>query len=368
MPFLFKLAKRLSVIYGEQKHPPFLTVLLPLHVPITIVARCALLLVGLLLPAPPASMAQNTYTVAQSTDTTLVFDSSTAGIDTMTVSTSKRMSPYVRRGRVVTWSASAGTITTDGLFTAPASPGVYTLCAQSHGGTISCRDVSVTAPPPVPAAPPPPTVPPAPLAMNAADSLLAGLPLAAVAVVLPVEPRQDSSIVVRVLLAPIGMLTDSLASERSAGMHVEHGTTFYSSSMSAQLVATGADVTASTPPVVGVPSGHLTQWTWVLHPRTPGRQKLWITLGVVGASLAGAPLRVYALERDYTIRRNWWGTVGEFIPRDLLRIGGVLLAAGGLVLAWLKKRRWAPARHRIDLTVRSRGPVRVGRHQSWLPH
>jgi hypothetical protein len=345
MPFLFKLAKRLSVIYGKQRHPSFLTVLLPVHAPITIVARCALLPLGVLVSAPVTSMAQGTDTVAQSIDTTLVLDVEAAGIDTVSASHSRQMLPYARRGRVVTWSASAGSITADGLFTAPASPGVYTTCAQSYAGTISCNDVIVTPAPsarPATPAPLPPARPPPP-AMNAADSILARLPRAVVAVTVPVEPRQDSRVLVRVLLDPLGNLTGSPASERAAGLHVERGTTFYSSTMSAQLVATGAEVTPSTPTVVGVPSRGSTQWTWVLQPRKPGRQKLWITLGVVGPSLAGAQLRVYALERDYTIRRNWWATVGGFIPQDLLRIGGALIAAAGLVWAWLKKVKPAAA-------------------------
>src|SRR5919106_917786 len=145
MPFLFKLAKRLSVIYGEQQHLSSLAVLLPVNV---------LLPLSVLVSAPLASMAQGTDTAMQSIDTTLVLDMDAAGIDTVSASQSKRMFPYARRGRVVTWSASAGTITAEGLFTAPTSPGAYTTCAQSYAGTISCNDVIVTGMPPAPPATP----------------------------------------------------------------------------------------------------------------------------------------------------------------------------------------------------------------------
>src|SRR2546429_2999936 len=200
-------------------------------------------------------------------------------------------------GAAITWTASGGSISVSGLFTAPEWPGEYQVCAQSPG-VLGCALVRVFP------------------NLNAADSLLARLPHAVVAVAVPIEVRQDSSIVVRLLLDPSGNLKDSLAPERAAGMHVEHGTTFYFSSMRAQLVATGADVTPVTPLLLDVLSSDRTSWSWVLHPKSPGRHKVWITLGVVGASPAGAQLRVYSLERAYTIRRDWWVTLVEFIPRD----------------------------------------------------
>jgi len=220
-------------------------------------------------------------------------------------------------GAAITWTAAGGSISASGLFTAPEWPGEYRVCAQSPG-VLSCALVRVLP------------------NLNAADSLLARLPHAVVAVAVPVEVRQDSSVVVRLLLDPSGNPNDSLAPERAAGMQVEHDTTFYFPNMRAQLVATGADVTPATPLLLDVPSSDRTSWSWVLHPRNPGRQKLWITLGVVGASPAGAQLRVYSIERHYTIRRDWWRTLVEFIPRDLLRIGGVLLTAATLFWAWFK--------------------------------
>ena len=169
--------------------------------------------------------------------------------------------------------------------------------------------------------------------MNAADSVRGQLSHAAVAVAVPVEVREDSDIVVRLLIDPsrsAHLLSDSLASEHSAGMHVEPGTTPYGPTMTARLAATGAVVSLSTAPVVAVPSRGLTGWTWVLHPTKAGQQHLWITLTVVGVMPAGE-LPVYSLARDYAVRPDWRGKVGDFVWHYWWQIGTIAVA----VVLWL---------------------------------
>src|SRR5205823_3912827 len=139
--------------------------------------------------------------------------------------------------------------------------------------------------------------------------------LAAVAVAIPVEVLPDSVVVVRLLLDPRGSsaetLRDSLAPEAAAGMLVVPGTAYYSSSMTALLTASGAEVVPATPPTVAVTSKG-TGWTWVLHPTKPGHQQLWITLSALGVTRTGAPVRGYYLAPFYTIRRDWWRIVREW--------------------------------------------------------
>src|SRR5205814_7283216 len=102
----------------------------------------------------------------------------------------------------VTWSASAGSISPDGLYTAPESPGRYQVCGQADR-LLSCAPVLVISEPTAPLAT---SASPPPLALNAADSLLAKLPLALVAVAVPVEVREDSDVVVRLILDPSSTL------------------------------------------------------------------------------------------------------------------------------------------------------------------
>src|SRR5205823_9237544 len=118
---------------------------------------------------------------------------------------------------------------------------------------------------------------------NAADSVLAGLPLADVAVVVPVEVGQGSDVVVRLILDPSRTLRDSLPGEvgRAASMHIEYGITPYAPSMRAALVAPGADVTSPGPAVMAVPNRARTVWMWAFHATDPGRRKLLITLSNV---------------------------------------------------------------------------------------
>src|SRR5437016_8941509 len=63
------------------------------------------------------------------------------GVDTVEAFTTKRVMPDVG-GEATTWTASAGTITPSGLYTAP-SPGEYQVCAQAPG-FLSCGRVLVT--------------------------------------------------------------------------------------------------------------------------------------------------------------------------------------------------------------------------------
>ncbi len=203
--------------------------------------------------------------------------SATVGGTLQLVATMKDSRGFALVGRSVTWATSnvaVASVAGGGLVTGVA-PGITTITATSEGmsGTSS---VAVEGAPRV-------AIPTGPTRsrMNAADSVRGQLLSAAVAVALPVEVRQDSDVVVRLLIDPTGsakVLGDSLASERAAGMHVEPGTTLYGSRMTARLAATGAEVPVPTSPVLLVQSRGLTTWTWVLHPKNPGPQRLWITL------------------------------------------------------------------------------------------
>jgi hypothetical protein len=64
-----------------------------------------------------------------------------ATVDTLVVSTRTRVMRNVF-GDAVTWTASAGSITASGLYTAPASPGQYQVCAQAPG-FLACELVVV---------------------------------------------------------------------------------------------------------------------------------------------------------------------------------------------------------------------------------
>jgi len=239
-------------------------------------------------------------------------------------------------GRSVTWATSnvaVASVAGGGLVTGVA-PGITTITATSEGmsGTSS---VAVEGAPRV-------AIPTGPTRsrMNAADSVRGQLLSAAVAVALPVEVRQDSDVVVRLLIDPTGsakVLGDSLASERAAGMHVEPGTTLYGSRMTARLAATGAEVPVPTSPVLLVQSRGLTTWTWVLHPKNPGPQRLWITLTVVGVTPAGGELPTYSLVREYTVRRDLLGKIGDFLWQYWPKLLTGLVTLAAFVWGYLKK-------------------------------
>jgi len=110
--------------------------------------------------------------------------------------------------------------------------------------------------------------------------------------------------------------------------------------MIARLAATGADISLSTPPIVAVPSRGLTGWTWVLHPKKPGRQRLWITLTVVGVTTAGAELPEYSFKSEYTVSRDWRGKVGDFVWQYWWQLLTGLVTVAALVWGYLKK--WKP--------------------------
>ena len=161
----------------------------------------------------------------------------------------------------------------------------------------------------------PPTVRPLrrPLA-GAQHSILATLPRAAVAIAVPAIVRQDSVVVVRLILDPRGSteaLRDSMTSEGAAGMHVKRDTARYASSMTALLSAPGADVVRVTPAVVAVPSKGVSGWTWVLRPTRPGRQQLWVILTATELTRTGAEAQVYLFDPYYTISRDPWRTLNE---------------------------------------------------------
>ena len=229
--------------------------------------------------------------------------------------------------RAVTWVTSnpAVALVDDSGLVRSVAPGTVTITATSEGKSSTSR-VTVTKAP-------------TRSRMNAADSLRALLPQAAVAVAVPVEVREGSDVVVRLLIDPsrsARVLEDSLALERAAGMHVELGTTFYGSSMTALLTASGAKVDRKTPDPIGVTSRGTTSWTWVLQPTEPGRRRLWVTLTVVGAMPGELP--AYSLARDYTIRPNWWTEVGTFLKEYWPQLGALLAA---LTILWRLLKKWS---------------------------
>src|SRR5256885_7840334 len=63
------------------------------------------------------------------------------GVDTVEAFTTKRVMPDVG-GEATTWTASGGSITPSGIYTAP-SPGEYQVCAQAPG-FLRCQRVLVT--------------------------------------------------------------------------------------------------------------------------------------------------------------------------------------------------------------------------------
>jgi len=219
----------------------------------------------------------------------------------------------------VTWATSnpaVATVNGSGLVTGK-TPGVTTIIATSEGksGTSSVtvtKGLTRSRP-----------------SMNAADSVRVQLPSAAVAVAVPVEVRQDSDVIVRLLLDPRASketLSDWLASDGAEGMHIQPGTTLYSPSMTALLTAPGDDVSQTTPAAQAVPSTDRTGWTWVLHTGKPGRRQLWITLSARGVAASGADLTLYSFAPHYIIRRDWWLTLRAWGDRVVWVLIGAVIA------------------------------------------
>src|SRR6266568_4974128 len=259
------------------------------------------------------------------------------GIETVQASTTVRVMPDVAAS-AVEWTASGGNITPSGLYTAPASPGEYQVCAQAPG-FLRCERIFV--PPQAPAADTSKALPAKPVAsVTVSPSTASATVGGTLQLVATMKDSRGFALVGR----SVTWATSNVAVASVAGGGLVTGVapgittiTATSSRMTARLAATGAEVPVPTSPVLLVQSRGLTTWTWVLHPKNPGPQRLWITLTVVGVTPAGGELPTYSLVREYTVRRDLLGKIGDFLWQYWPKLLTGLVTLAAFVWGYLKK-------------------------------